>query len=137
MIDECVVEFCFQKRHILQLEEVLQIPVLLYCDLRSGSLEQKDSANSWKDWLTLVDIKILFIVLADLYLSYAWLSTKYICDTHHHKITNCNNGNLNPAALQMYADAISAKGAALDNCFGLIDGTLWAFSKPGERQKVM
>lgn len=137
MIDECVVEFCLQKRHILQLEEVLQIPALLYCDLRSGSLERKDSACSWKNWLTLVDIQILFIVLADLYLSYAWLPIKYICDTHHHKITNWNNGILNPAALQMYADAISAKGAALDNCFRFIDGTVWAFSKPGERQRVM
>ena len=67
---------------------------------------------------------------------YAWLLTKYTCDTHHHKITNWNNGILNPAALQMYADAISAKGAALENCFGCIDGTVRAFSKPGEQQRV-
>ena len=31
----------------------------------------------------------------------------------------------------MYADVISAKGA--DNCFGFIDGTVRAISKPGER----
>ena len=30
----------------------------------------------------------------------------YIYDTYHHKITNWNNGILNPAALQMYGDAI-------------------------------
>ena len=61
----------------------------------------------------------------------------YIYDTHHRKITNWNNGILNPVSLQMYADAISAKGAALDNCFGFIDGTVRAISKPGERQRVM
>jgi len=57
----------------------------------------------------------------------------YIYNTHHHKITNCNNDILNPAALQMYADAISAKAAALDNCFGFIDGTVRPISKPTPR----
>ena len=32
---ECIAEFRFEKRHILQLEEVLQIPALLKCDQRS------------------------------------------------------------------------------------------------------
>ena len=57
--------------------------------------------------------------------------------SYHRKITNWNNGILNSVSLQMYADAISAKGAALDNCFGLIDGTVRAISKPVERQRVM
>ena len=57
--------------------------------------------------------------------------------SYHRKITNWNNGILNSVSLQMYADAISAKGAALDNCFGLIDGTVRAISKSGERQRVM
>ena len=47
---------------------------------------------------------------------------------------NWNNGILNPVSLQMYADAISAKGA--DNFIGFIDGTVRAISKPGERQRV-
>ena len=57
---------------------------------------------------------------------------EYIHDTHHHKVTNWDNGIWNPPALQMYADAISAKGTALDNCFGFIGGTVRAISKPGE-----
>ena len=52
----------------------------------------------------------------------------YLYDTHHRKITNWNNGILNPVSLQMYADAILAKEAALDNCFGFIDGTVRAIS---------
>ena len=55
---------------------------------------------------------------------------EYIHDTYHHKITNWDNGIWNPTALQMYADEISAKGTALDNCFGFIGGT-------GEWQRVM
>ena len=61
----------------------------------------------------------------------------YIYDTQHHEITNWSNDVLNPAALQIYVDAISAKRAALDNCFGFIDGTIRPMSKPGERQRVM
>ena len=61
----------------------------------------------------------------------------YIYDTHHHKITSWNNEIQSPAALRIYADAISAKGEALDNSFGFIDGTVRPISKPGERQRVM
>ena len=61
----------------------------------------------------------------------------YIYNSHHYKITNWNNDILNPAALQMCANAISAKGAALDNCFRFIDGTVRPISKPGGRKRVM
>ena len=44
--------------------------------------------------------------------------------THGHKITHWKHDLLNPAALNQYADAISNKGAALENCFGFIDGTV-------------
>ncbi|KAK3722869.1 hypothetical protein QZH41_020457 [Actinostola sp. cb2023] len=37
----------------------------------------------------------------------------------------------------MYADAISAKGAPFDNCFGFVDGTVRPISKPSDRQRVM
>ena len=49
----------------------------------------------------------------------------YIYDVHHHKITTWNNDILNPVALQMYADAILAKGAALTSfpCFALRNST--------------
>ena len=36
--------------------------------------------------------------------------------THGRKITQWNHDLLNPAALNEYADAISIKGAALENC---------------------
>ena len=41
------------------------------------------------------------------------------------------------ALLQTYADAVNAKGAALNNCFGFIDGTVRPIARPGENQRVV
>ena len=46
----------------------------------------------------------------------------WIYTTHGHKITQWNHAILNPASLNVYAEAIHSKGAALENCFGFIDG---------------
>ena len=61
----------------------------------------------------------------------------YIYDVHGHRITQWNQDILNPGALQHYADALYRKGAALDNCFGFIDGTVRPISRPGEQQRVV
>ncbi|KXJ26298.1 hypothetical protein AC249_AIPGENE344 [Exaiptasia diaphana] len=45
----------------------------------------------------------------------------FIYDTHGHKISQWNHDILDPQSLEIYADAISDKGAALDSCFGLVD----------------
>jgi len=37
----------------------------------------------------------------------------------------------------MYADAIHAKGAALDNCWGFVDGTVRAICRPKVNQRVL
>ena len=37
----------------------------------------------------------------------------------------------------MCADAISAKGAPLENYFGFVNGTVRPIFKPGERERVM
>jgi len=58
----------------------------------------------------------------------------YIYSTHHHRITNWNKDILSPAVLQMYANAICSKGAAIDNCFGFTDGTGRPITKPGKQQ---
>ena len=61
----------------------------------------------------------------------------YIYDHHSHRTLNWNQTILSPLALQEYSDAISAKGAALDNCFGFIDGTVRPICRPGELQRVV
>ena len=59
-----------------------------------------------------------------------------ICNLHGHKITEYNHNILDPASLQIYADAVFAKGAALDNCFGFVDGTVRPICRPGEMQRA-
>ena len=48
----------------------------------------------------------------------------YIFNEHGHLISHLNHTLLSPENLQRYADSIAAKGAALQNCFGFVDGTV-------------
>ena len=61
----------------------------------------------------------------------------FIYQNHRNKITEWNADLLSPEKLQEYADAVSAKGSPLRNCFGFIDGTVRPISRPGENQKVV
>ena len=44
---------------------------------------------------------------------------------------------LDAACLQRYADAVHAKGAALDKCWGFIDGTVRPICRPKRNQRVV
>ena len=50
----------------------------------------------------------------------------FIYQNHGEKITKWNHSLLSSENLQAYADVINEKGAALDNCFGFVDGTVAA-----------
>lgn len=60
----------------------------------------------------------------------------FIYNTHSHKITEWNHALLSPALLQTYADAMYAKGATLNNCFGFINGTVRPIARPGRHKRV-
>lgn len=54
------------------------------------------------------------------------------------EFTQWNPTVLSPAAdLQIYSDAVAAKGAALQNCFGFIDGTIHPICRPEEQQRIL
>ena len=36
-----------------------------------------------------------------------------------------------------FSDAVAAKGAALHDCFGFIDGTVRPICRPGEQQRIL
>ena len=61
----------------------------------------------------------------------------YLYDEHAHRITDWNNAILDTVHLQQYADAIHQHGAALQNCFGFIDGTVRPICRPGQQQRIM
>lgn len=53
---------------------------------------------------------------------------------HGHLIRQWNH-TLSPQNLQRYADSIAAKGAALQNCFGFVDGTVRPICHPKQIQR--
>ena len=61
----------------------------------------------------------------------------YIYQAHAHRITQWNNQLFNPASLQLYANAIGRKGAALENCFGFVDRTVRPISRSKEHQSTV
>lgn len=61
----------------------------------------------------------------------------WIYTNHHSKITAWNDRLLSRDKLQVYADAVAGKGAALSNCFGFVDGTVRPICRPGENQKCV
>lgn len=63
--------------------------------------------------------------------------TSHIADSYGHLLQSLDQPWLQPLNLEMYADAIYRKGAALDNCWGFVDGTLRQIARPGEHQRVM
>ncbi len=58
-------------------------------------------------------------------------------DLHRHRLTQWNHQILHSEALEMYAKAISDKGAALPNYFGFVDGTIRQISWPGKNQRIV
>ena len=60
-----------------------------------------------------------------------------IYTTHGKKITQWNHTILNPASLNVYADDIHNKGAALEKCFGFIDGAVRPICRPIENQRIV
>lgn len=61
----------------------------------------------------------------------------YVYNTHGHLLSDLNQPWLQPNQLQAFADAIHRKGAALNNCWGFIDGTVRPVCRPGENQRVL
>ncbi|XP_028415050.1 uncharacterized protein LOC114538135 [Dendronephthya gigantea] len=60
-----------------------------------------------------------------------------IYNAHGHRMTEWNQQILSPENLEIYADAIHAKGAALANCYGFIDGTVRPLCRPGQHQRYV
>ena len=138
--EESCVDFRFKKNEILALARVLNLPEKFTCD--QGTVCES--------------IKALCIVLrrfaypcrfSDLVPQFGRpvpeLSmitntvVDFIFQNHGEKLTTWNHALLNPQSLRLYADAIHQKGAALENCFGFVDGTVRRICRPGQMQRIV
>ena len=111
---ECLTQFRVKKSDSPILAEALQIPESFTCYQRS--------VESGMEGLCILLIRLSYpcrysdVVCCDV--------LDFVYDTHSHSITRWNPTVLSLADPQIYSDAIAAKGAALQNCFGFIDGAI-------------
>ena len=138
--DECLAEFRVKKEDVLVLAEALQIPETVRCEQRSVCdgieglcmlLRRLAYPCRYSDMIprfgrSVPEICTITNTVMD-----------FLFDHHAHKLTQWNPDILNSQALQMYADAVSARGAPLQNCFGFVDGTVRPIARPGEHQRLV
>ena len=137
---ECISEFRVQKCDLPKLADALDIPDSFHCYQGSVSggmeglcmlLRRLAYPCRYSDMVPRFGrpIPVLSMVTNEV--------LDFIYDTHSHRLTQWNHAILAPPLLQSYADAIYAKGAAIDNCFGFIDGTVRPIARPGEYQRIV
>ena len=138
--DECLSEFRFQKHDLPLLAEVLGVPDVFKCSQRSIAdgveglcilLKRLAYPCRYSDMLPRFARPVPVLCM----ISNTVLD--FIFERHGHRILQWNNTVLNPLSLETYSNAITAQGAPLQNCFGFIDGTVRAISKPGENQRLV
>ena len=137
---ECKAEFRFERGDIERVADVLKLPATIKCPQGSvcGRIEElcillRRLAYPYR----YSDVVSRFARPVPVLCMASNIVLNYIYDLHHHRITTWNNAILNPLALQQYADAVSERGAALNNSFGFLDRTVRPICKPGENQGLV
>ena len=63
--------------------------------------------------------------------------TEWMYNVHGHRITEWNHFIMSPNLLPTFSEAIRDNGAALETCFGFVDGTVRPISKPGVNPRAV
>ena len=137
---ECLAEFRVKKRDLPDLAAALRIPNQFVCHQRSVAdgieglcmlLRRLSYPCRYSDMMVRFGrpVPVMSMVTNTV--------LDYIYTTHSHRILQWNQAILQLAQLQVYANTISLKGAALNNCFGFIDGTVRPICRPREHQRVV
>ena len=137
---ECLAEFRFQKRDVARLADVLNIPQTFRCEQGSTCdgieglcllLRRLSFPCRYGDMIPRFGkpVPVLSMITNTV--------LDYIYAIHGHRINTWNHNILDPQQLEIYAAAITARGAPLEYCFGFIDGTLRPTVRPGENQRVL
>ena len=140
--DECKAEFCFYREHIYKLAEQLQLPdeittynglVVALLPALCMYLKRYAYPCRYEDLLyhfarPVPELSIITNHMMDL-----------IYGRWHHLVTRYNPDLLSPPKIKFlqYAQVIEQAGAALDNCWGFVDGTARPVCRPSENQRVL
>lgn len=135
---ECRYEFRIDKKDIPRLADILNLPNVFKCTQRTVAdrieglcmlLKRTAYPCRLNDMMRrfnrpVPEISMIINIVID-----------YIYDHQGHRITEWNDQILSPHKLESYAEAIHNKGAALENCFGFIDGTVRPICRPTRNQR--
>ena len=137
---DCKADFRFEKKDLPVLAEALQIPP-------SFKLNQGSIVDGMEGLCMLLRRLAYPCRFGDMVPRFGCpvpvisMATNHVIDfiynIHGHRITRWNDALLNPHALETYAQSVKGKGAALQNCFGFVDGTVRPIARPDEHQRLM
>ena len=135
---ECKPEFRVEKADLPQLAEVLGIPCVFRCDQRTVCDGMEGLCMLLRRLAYPCRYSDLIPRFGRLVPEISMITSKvadFIYMNHGYRITRWNNSLLSPDNLERYAEAIHSKGAALDNCFGFVDGTVRPICRPNTNQR--
>ena len=138
--DECSAQFRFKKADIPTLKEALQIPPVIrgnqgsVCDGTEALcmlLTRLSYPCGYSDMVSLFDkpVPVISMITNEV--------LDYVYESHSHRILQWNHELLSPVKLEEYANAVTRKGAPLDNCFAFVDGTVRPIFRPGQNQGIV
>ena len=137
---ECKADFTFEKRDIPSLVDVLQMPDTFKCPNGTVCDVAEGLCDMLKRFAYPCRLSDMMFTFGRSVPGLSMISnevTEWMYNVHGHRITEWNHFIMSPYLLQTYSEAIHDKGAALDNCFSFVDGTVRPISKPGVNQRAV
>ena len=61
----------------------------------------------------------------------------HIYEIHGHRLTQWKHTLFSAQNLQIYTECVARNGAALENCFGFVDGTVRPICRPDKKQRIV
>ena len=138
--DECKTEFRFYKNDIYNLAEVFTLPDRIVC--YNGV--NVDMVEALCIFLKRFAYPCRYVDMIPRFgrpepqlcmISNAVMNKMY--QTWNRLLTDLNQDWLRPDHLEEFAVAVHNRGAALDNCWGFVDGTVRPICRPGQNQKCL
>ena len=137
---ECWSEFRFLNNDIYRLKDALEIPDLLRTYNRLAVDGIKALCIFLRRFAYLCRYSNFIVRFGRAVPGYSIISSKVmdrIYNRFSYLLEDFNLPFLTPTKLEEYCRAIKRKGAALDNCFGFIDGTIRPICRPTVNQRML
>ena len=134
---ECKADFRFEKNDLNAVAEALQIPDIFkckqgtVCDGMNGLcivLKRLAYPTRYSDMIPTFGMSVPELCMILKCMAIMWLSMEW---------SSSQNLQVYTQNLQVYAESIFRKGAALENCFGFVDGTVRPICRPDEKQRIV